>query len=320
MANANQIISLIQSHMSGDDARFRTIALQIGATESKAGHVVLAKSIYEAVNTKPMRLLNLRQTHGDVDEMLALENKDTHLSDLVVSDDILIELERVITEYKQRDKLLRHNLTNRSKLMLYGPSGTGKTMSASVLASELGLPLYVVRLEKVITKFMGETGLKLSRIFDFIRDVPGVFLFDEFDAIGAQRGLENEVGEQRRILNTFLQLLDRQCLNSIIIAATNTINSIDAALFRRFDEVIAYQMPTRGDIEKLITKITNRKNIILTNRFVELSKGLSHADIRNICVEALKNELLYNTSIDGDVLELLVESWQNKSKKSQMAG
>ncbi|MBQ0088725.1 MAG: ATP-binding protein [Prevotellaceae bacterium] len=320
MANANQILSLIQSHMSGDDARFRTIALQIGATESKAGHTVLAKSIYDAVNTKAIRMLNLRQVHGEVDEMLVLENKNAHLSDLVVSADVQFVIERVLAEYEQRDRLLRHNLANRSKLMLHGPSGTGKTMSASVLATELGLPLYVVRLEKVITKFMGETGLKLSKIFDFIRDVPGVFLFDEFDAIGAQRGADNEVGEQRRILNTFLQLLDGQFPNSIIIAATNAIGSIDAALFRRFDEVMEYQLPTRDDVEKLVKKTTGRNTIILTNRFVELSGGLSHADICNICVDALKNELLYNMPIDDKALELLAERWQTKSKTSQMVG
>ena len=128
---------------------------------------------------------------------------DEDLKSLITSDENIEKINRIIKEYLKRDNLHKYGLDNRRKLLLYGESGTGKTMTANVLSRELNLPFFVVRTEKVVTKFMGETGLKLSNIFDFISEVPAVYLFDEFDAIGVQRGMDNEVGEQRRILNTF---------------------------------------------------------------------------------------------------------------------
>lgn len=309
MANSDQLITLIKSHVDGDDARFRTLALQVAASESRAGHTVLAKAIYDAINTRSIRRLHpVGGALADVDNLLMRVDVDANMSDLVVNESISLALKRIINEYEQRDKLRRYNLDNRHKVLLYGPSGTGKTMSASVLASELGLPLFVVRLEKVITKFMGETGLKLSKIFDFIADVPGVYLFDEFDAIGAQRGIENEVGEQRRILNAFLQLMERPMADSIVVAATNAINSIDTALFRRFDDVLAYSLPTDEEIERLILNATPGKNIGVSQRLLMAMKGFSHAEVCAVCVEALKNELLYNHHVsEGSLCEIAYE-------------
>jgi len=102
---------------------------------------------------------------------------------------------------------LAHGLSPRRKLLLVGPPGTGKTLSASVLASELGIPLFQVRLDGLITKFMGETAAKLRQIFDATSQTRGIYFFDEFDAIGSQRGLTNDVGEIRRVLNSFLQTI-----------------------------------------------------------------------------------------------------------------
>lgn len=115
-------------------------------------------------------------------------------------------------------------------------------MTASVLAGELGLPLFLVRLDALITKFMGAA--KLRQVFDAISELRGVYFFDEFDAIGSQRGLANDVGEIRRVLNSFLQMIEHDQSNSLIIAATNHPEILDYALFRRFDDVIEYHLPT----------------------------------------------------------------------------
>ncbi len=143
-------------------------------------------------------------------------------------------------------------------------------MTASVIANEIGMNLYLVRSEKLITKFMGETSQNLAQVFDFITNVPAIYLFDEFDTLGTQRGNENEVGEQRRILNTFLQLLDRGAEESIVLAATNNIDAIDKALFRRFDDVIKYQLPTIAEIKKYLKEQFCRyKNLSISKRVFE---------------------------------------------------
>ena len=179
-------------------------------------------------------------------------------------------------------------------------------MTASVLAKEFNLPFFVVRTEKVVTKFMGETGQKLGRIFDFISEVPAVYLFDEFDAIGSQRGMDNEVGEQRRILNTFLQLLERDDSDSFIIAATNSIESIDKAMFRRFDDVIEYHLPDREQRLALLHEYLYAAKDLDFALAESLFEGMSHAEIKMLCSDIFKESLLNDKKIDLSLVQNIV--------------
>ena len=309
MANAEQILSLIRNHLNNDDAQFRKVALQISAVEAKNGHVVIARTIQDLLKQKQISLspLSLNVRNGDVSDLLIQSESSYDLKDMVVHKEIREKLERVIKEYIRRDDLVKHGLANRRKLLFFGASGTGKTMTAGVLAKEFHLPFFVVRTEKVITKFMGETGQKLARIFDFMNDVPAVYLFDEFDAIGSQRGMDNEVGEQRRILNTFLQLLERDESGSFIIAATNNIEAIDKALFRRFDDVIEYGYPDREQ------RITLLKKYLYTSKNLDFSmaeplfEGMNHAEIKMVCSDIFKESLLNEgVEINLDLVKSIV--------------
>lgn len=311
MANADQILSLIKSHLEGNDERFRTLALQISATEAKAGHVVLARSIKDLLRERNLRLLRpkLSMVKGDLADLLLEMDANSRLKDLVVSDEIRLKIKRIIKEYVQRDRLREYNLQNRHKILLFGPSGTGKTMTASVIAHELSMSLYVVRLEKIVTKFMGETSLKLSKVFDCIRDIPGVYLFDEFDAIGQKRSTEHEVGEMRRILNSFLQMMERDTSDSIILAATNDIEALDNALFRRFDDILEYTFPSEDGIKELIEgklqKFHFEGNI---NALLSELKGKSQAEICMICQDAIKEVLLNDRSMDLQLMKEVIAS------------
>lgn len=257
MATADQILSLIRNHLNNDDTQFRKVALQISAVEARSGHAIVARTIQELLNQKKTSLGTVRlvSKNKDIDDLLLQVDTYDDMTSLVLCQELKEKLDRVIKEYLKKETLSKYGLANRRKLLLYGASGTGKTMTASALAKEFNLPFFVVRTEKVVTKFMGETGQKLGRIFDFINEVPAVYLFDEFDAIGSQRGMDNEVGEQRRILNTFLQLLERDDSDSFIIAATNSIESIDKAMFRRFDDVIEYKLPDREQRLALLREV-----------------------------------------------------------------
>lgn len=311
MANADQIITLITSHMAGDDERFKMTALQIAALESKAGHAVLARSINDAVKAKPVLKLQTKRIspiNADLAEMVLEIDKPYRLNDLVSQDEVVDKVKRVIREYLHRDKLAEFHLGNRRKLLLSGPSGTGKTMTASILANELQLPLYVVLMEKVVTKFMGESSLKLSRIFDLISQNQGVYLFDEFDAIGAQRGMDNEVGEMRRILNSFLQFMERDDSDSLIIGATNSMSILDKALFRRFDDVIEYSLPTDNEKLSIISSQLDRflhKNFNF-QEILPLMDKMSHAEITIICKDVMKESLLEGIEVDEDLVKMVI--------------
>ena len=203
-------------------------------------------------------------------------------------------IERIIVEYRQRATLREHGLEPLRKLLLLGPPGTGKTMTAGVLAGELGLPLFAIQLDGLITKFLGETAAKLRVIFDTIQETRAVYLFDEFDALGGERAARNEVGEIRRVLNSFLQFLELDNSDSLVIAATNHAQLLDRALFRRFDSVVEYLLPSRTCSEQVL----KARLALLDTRGVDWAKvlaeaeGLSHADLTRAVEQAAKDAIL----------------------------
>jgi ATPase len=308
MATADQILSLIRNHINNDDAQFRKVALQISAVEARSGHAIIARTIQELLRQKNTSLGTVRlvSKNKEVDDLLLQLDTYDDINSLILSSSVEEKLERIIKEYLKKETLRKYGLVNRRKLLLYGASGTGKTMTASVLAKEFNLPFFVVRTERVVTKFMGETGQKLGRIFDFISEVPAVYLFDEFDAIGSQRGMDNEVGEQRRILNTFLQLLERDDSDSFIIAATNSIESIDKAMFRRFDDVIEYNLPDREQRLALLHEHLYAAKDLDFALAEPLFEGMSHAEIKMLCSDIFKESLLNDKKIDLSLVQDIV--------------
>lgn len=306
MISADQIIKLLKSHFDGDDESFRTVALQIAANEAKSGHTVIARSIKDLAKAKRMQVLKPRLTamNHDIAEVLLEVDLSYKLADLVVNETLKNSIKEIIKEYIQREKLKDYGLLNVHRILLEGPSGTGKTMTASVIANEIGLPLYVVRLEKIVTKYMGETSLKLSRVFDFMTDISGVYLFDEFDAIGQRRGLDNEVGEMRRVLNSFLQMMERDTSDSIILTATNDMASLDQALFRRFDKALHYSLPS--DEDKMVIIQNKLASFALKEEFKSLMpslRNMSQSEICTICNDAIKQTLLNNKEMNVGLLK-----------------
>ena len=318
MATADQILSLIRNHLNNDDTQFRKVALQISAVEARSGHAIVARTIQELLNQKKTSLGTVRlvSKNKDIDGLLLQVDTYGDMTSLVLSQELKEKLDRVIKEYLKKETLSKYGLANRRKLLLYGASGTGKTMTASALAKEFNLPFFVVRTEKVVTKFMGETGQKLGRIFDFINEVPAVYLFDEFDAIGSQRGMDNEVGEQRRILNTFLQLLERDDSDSFIIAATNSIESIDKAMFRRFDDVIEYKLPDTEQRLALLREYLYTAKDLDFSSAESLFDGMSHAEIKMVCSDIFKESLLNDRKIDLPLVQTIVNMRQQLNRQT----
>lgn len=302
MATAEQIKSLLRSYSDADGDTFVSVALQIAAHEAKNGKGSLAAELKGLVNdirekqrsAKIGGAVPISRPSGELANLLSASYPKTRFSEMVLDQDQRAILSQVLLEYKQQAKLKEHGLSAKRKLLLVGPPGVGKTMTSWALAGELRLPLFSVQFHSLITKYMGETASKLHTIFEAIQATRGVYLFDEFDAIGSMRSDKNDVGEIRRVLNSFLQFLEQDESDSIIVAATNLEQMLDEALFRRFDDIVRYHLPTD---EEIVPLIANRLAAFAIDASVlpdvaKLAIGLSHAEICRACDESAKNAVL----------------------------
>jgi len=305
MATARQLKALIESYTERNPDRFLSVASQIAAHAARAGKDKLAQDLLKLVEQarravaeapSASHVVPIAQPTGELSGLVSATFPKTQLSDMVLPEEIRLRLQRVVVEYRQADRLQSHGLFPRRKLLLLGAPGCGKSMTASALAGELRLPLLTVQFHTLITKFMGETAAKLRLVFDAMMKSRGVYLFDEFDAIGAHRQGGNDVGEIRRVLNSFLIFLEHDESGGLIISASNLECALDPALFRRFDDVLRYGMPTREMTKRLIA---SRLAAFDTARLgwklvLDVAEGMSHADIVKACEDAAKEAVLHD--------------------------
>jgi len=305
MTTARHIVTLLKSHIAGDEDRFFSTAMQLAAHEARQGHGKLAqelRDLVDAAKVKPASIarpggpIPLAQPKGELASLLSAQYPDTHLGDMILPPDLQTRLERVLIEQRQQDHLRDYGLKPRRKLLLVGPPGSGKTMTAAALAGELKLPLFSVVLDGLITKFMGETAAKLRLVFDAMAATRGVYFFDEFDAIGARRGERQDVGEIRRVLNSFLQFLEQDESHGLVVAATNHPELLDQALFRRFDDVLEYTLPDAALIERLLRARLGRFDTRGLNwgEAAEQAAGLPQAEVVRAAEDAAKSIILSN--------------------------
>jgi SpoVK/Ycf46/Vps4 family AAA+-type ATPase len=321
MATADQVKALIRSHADGDDTRFYAIAMQLAAQAARTGHGKFAQQLRDLVDQVKARAkaiepargpkpVPLAQPRGELAGLVTVGYPKTRLVDMALAEGLRARLERVLTEQRERDRLHEHGFSPMRKLLLIGPPGTGKTMTAGALAGELGLPLFSIQLDGLITKYMGETAAKLRIVFDAIQSTRGVYLFDEFDALGGERGSKNDVGEIRRVLNSFLQFLEQDESDSLVLGATNHVALLDRALFRRFEAVLEYALPTTeiaGRVMRARLGLLNTSSINWDTA-AKKTEGLSHAEIAMACEQAAKNAILdHSTAIRETDLVLALD-------------
>ena len=251
MTSLAQVTALVDSHVSRDHARFRAITLQIAANLA-ARSPDSAERLRKLVDKQQgVALTPLPSAQG----LLSMPEVLSSIDDMVLSQATRERLDRIVLEHTRRFDLLARGLFPARKLLFAGPSGVGKTMAAGALARAVGQPLFRVELHAVIASHLGETSANLAKVFEHVRTLPGVYLFDEFDALGADRSSVSDGSsagaEMRRVVNSILTFIDNDRSDSLIVAATNFASMLDGAVFRRFDEAIAFETLALSELAEL---------------------------------------------------------------------
>ncbi|BBK44872.1 ATPase [Allostella vacuolata] len=293
---------MLKSRAEGDDEAFFSIALQIAASEARQGHKRAAEELRAVVDKARAQgsrgasiPIPFAHPRGSVEGLLEMRQPRFKLKDVVLGDRLLSRFSDILRQQRKRDWLREHGKVPTRRILFVGPPGSGKTMTAEAIAGELNLPLYVIRLEGLITRYMGDTAAKLRAIFDETAKRRGVYLFDEFDAVGGQRQATNDVAEMRRVLNSFLQFMEEgNSTDSIIICSTNHPSLLDRALLRRYDQVLEFDTPTSTQVQKLITSNINPLSAprLAWGKIFAVAEGLSQAEVVRAVDDAVKTAIL----------------------------
>jgi len=302
VSNTKAILALLRSRAEGDDDAFFSIALQIAAAEARQGRRTTADELRAEVEKARAREsrgasvpIPFAHPRGSLEGLLEMRDPRYKLKDVVLNDRLMARFADILRQQRRRDWLREHGKIPSRRLLFVGPPGSGKTMSAEAIAGELHLPLFVIRLEGLITRYMGETAAKLRLIFDETAKRRGVYLFDEFDAVGGQRAAVNDVAEMRRVLNSFLQFMEEgNSTDSPIICSTNHPSLLDRALLRRYDQVLEFDAPTSAQIKQLIIFNISPMKVVAPNwkQIIHSAEGLSQSEIVRAADDAVKMAIL----------------------------
>ncbi len=313
MARADLLKRIFESYQRRDDAGFRSAAAEIVDEERRKHHPVLANELHRILSNGVRSLERVQgleprfdpvPTDGDrKTPLLAVREPDRYFRDLIYDPPARAVLDRTVEEVRDWAVLEASGLRPSCRLLFCGPSGCGKTASAEAVAAELGLPMLYVRFDSVVSSLLGETAANLRKVFDYASRGEWVLFFDEFDAIGRSRDDPTEHGEIKRVVNSFLQLLDGFSGRSLVIAATNFSEALDPAIWRRFDEVLRFQLPDADALDALVTR---RLRIVRASRrqvrnVVEAVAGSSFAEAERVCLDARKRCALTGKTRLGEI-------------------
>lgn len=329
MSSGRTLRQLIKSGSSGDIEAFRRVTEEVIREEREKQHHLLAndleKILYGRPIVAPLSLRRLSETVPTDRErglpLLEIKEAVRSLDDVILSDENRTLIESILLEHRRAEVLQSYGLRPVDRLLFYGPPGCGKTLTAEVLATELSRPLGMVRIDSLISSFLGETAANLRKVFDFAQATPMVLLFDEFDAVAKERSDQSEHGELKRVVNAVLQMMDNCETQSVLIAATNHEAILDSAVWRRFEEVLMFALPTSGQLQHLlemklrgVRRDFDPRSTKITSSF----KGLSHADVERVLRHAIKDMILQGQEfLQVQHLENALQREQKRNKSTR---
>jgi SpoVK/Ycf46/Vps4 family AAA+-type ATPase len=299
MPRADLLKKLFAGYQRRDDQAFRQAAEELIVEERKKQHSILANELERILRNGHSeqgdlkRLLPMDPGPMDSDRRMALlevRQPQRYMDDLVLESVVRSAVERIVREFREWEVLEANGLMPVRRVIFCGPSGCGKTAMAEAMASELAIPMLYVRFDAVVSSLLGETAANLRKVFDYAKRGQWVLFFDEFDAIGRSRDDATEHGEIKRVLNSFLQIMDNFDGRSLVIAATNFEQVLDPAIWRRFDEMVRFERPQVPQLKLVVRKRLGPVNFIdaQVDHLSASLAGSSYADAERVCLDVRK--------------------------------
>lgn len=328
MAKADLLKKLFSSFKQDNKEMFYAVASEIIEDEKKKNHGILADDLKLILNgnyqKKSINTLSANTPRDKDKDMPLIEvmYPEKYFSDLILSENRIIQLEQIIKEFNNWEVLVSNGVFPTRRALFYGPPGCGKTLAAQALAGEIGIPMLYVRFDTLISSYLGETASNISKVFDYAKKDSWLIFFDEFDAIGRSRNDFTEHGEIKRVFNAFLQQIDNYKGRSLIIAATNFEQSLDYAIWRRFDETICFDMPSNDEKMKLFElKMKRFKGPVhVLEQYMNELERFSYSDVEKVCQIIMKQCILDGKKIytKNDIEQAVKKQEKNVSlRKTQ---
>jgi len=341
---AELIASIITAHCSGDETAFKNAVEALAADEDKKGNVRVSSMILAAYKGTKSTIIkkpevvssqdvsyttqsvggkNPSYTPRDKDSLLELYDiiyPTVALDDVVLPENQKKLLLQILREQEKNAQLAKHNLPPANRLLLCGPPGCGKTMTANAVAHELGLPMAYVRLDGLVSSYLGQTSVNLRKVFSSVGNSPIVLFLDEFDAIAKKRDDENEMGELKRVVTALLQNFDNMPDTVFLIAATNHEHLLDPAIWRRFNYTINLGYPDEDQRKELIQRWLDEYSVahsIDIEKLTAITADRSTAQIKELIISAAKRYVTTEKEVTmEDIVQLFIQQLTNNANST----
>ena len=316
MARADLLVSLISSGSRGDQVAFRKTAEALIAEEQEKGHRILADRLSNSITiAKPQQPSTLNTKQSELFYEITPKRK---LTSLLISQLSLTQINDLIEEQHRAELLHAYNLTARNRILLVGSPGNGKTSLAEAIATELMVPLIVIRYETLIGSYLGETANRLKQIIDYAKTQRCVLFLDEFETVGKERGDTHETGEIKRVVSSLLLQLDDLPDYVVVIAASNHPELLDKAVWRRFQLRIELPLPTREQISQFIVAMEIKTTVKFGYAAETIAKkmlGANFAEIEEFCLTIVRRAVLEKqTDNTKAITTAILNQWQKRFK------
>lgn len=327
MARSDLLISLVRAGASGDREMLKSTAEALMAEERAKNHHIVADRLERALATVPVTPSALTTTanlSGSGKEAILEVEPHAQMSQLLLPLPVQENGHQLIEEHVRADVLRAHGYEPRHRVLLSGPPGNGKTSFAESVAESLGLPFFVVRYDALIGSYLGETNARLRRLFDYVRTRPSVLFFDEFDAIGKERGDTHETGEIKRVVSFLLMQLDQLPSYVIIIAATNHAELLDRAVWRRFQLRLGFPAPDRKQVEVYLDRVISHwpeQPRLAISKIASKLGNTSYAEALDFCQNVRRRHILGLGGLSIDTaLNTELSLWPSRVKPEGLNG